>query len=317
MADLSIVVVNWNTKELLHECLSSIYSNKGVLSPEVIVVDNRSSDGSVQMLLDRFPQVHLILNKENIGYARANNQALKSCTSRLVLLLNPDTRILGDSLELLVDYIENNPEAGALGPKIVHPEMRLKVLSCGYQPTVKTLFNHYFFLSKLFPHSPFFRGINLRMGVHDDKVREVEWLSGACILVRREVIEQVGPLSENWFMYAEDLEWCQRMLDNGWKLYHIPEAIVEHRPGSSAKKNEMVSTMWVRSLRSYFIYREKPSWFHLALFDLVLFIGLSLRSILYSFLAIRFKTEKRSMWQGEAIRFRHYAAAAINSWRPE
>jgi N-acetylglucosaminyl-diphospho-decaprenol L-rhamnosyltransferase len=313
--DLSIVIVNWNTREFLHDCLTSIYSHAGDLMLEIVVVDNASTDGSTMLVREEFPEVRLIENSENIGYARANNQAFDYCSSGLILLLNPDTRILGDALGILVNHMKRHPATGAIGPKIVHPEMRLRVLSCGYQPTLRTLFNHYFFLSALSPHRQTFRGINLRIGVHDDAIREVEWLSGACILVKREVIDQVGPLSEEWFMYAEDMEWCQRMIDGGWRLYHNPNAIIEHRPGSSAKENEWVSTMWVRSLRSYFVHRQHPSRLHLALFDLVLVCGLFMRAMFYSVHASRSKRGQRLMWQEEAKKFRKYAVAALAAWK--
>jgi GT2 family glycosyltransferase len=312
--DLSIVIVNWNTKEMLRDCLRSVFSQTHSLLPEVMVVDNASSDGSPAMVRMQFPQVHLHENQENRGFAAANNQAFSFCSANYILLLNPDTRILGDAIEVLVKFMKEHPEAGAVGPKIVHPRMRLRVLSSGYQPTLRRLFNHYFWLSSLFPRLSAFQGINLLSGVHDDRIRSVEWISGTCLLVRRSVIEQVGPLSDRWFMYSEDWEWCQRMLDGGWRLYHVPQAVVEHHFGAAAAQNEVVSTMWVRSLRSYFISREEPSRRQRAMFDAILVAGLTLRAGVY-FLCGLVDRQRGALWRSEARKFAAYAQASVKAAR--
>jgi len=290
--------------------LQSVYACTDKLSLEVFVVDNNSADGSKEMVRTEFAQVKLLANKENVGFAAANNQAFPLCSSEFVLLLNPDTQVAGDSLGILVSFMRNHPQAGAIGPKVVHPHMRLQVLSCGYQPTLRTLFNHYFGLAALFPENPAFRGLNLRMGVHDDRVRPVEWISGACLLVRRTVIEQVGPLNETWFMYAEDMEWCQRISAGGWQLFHVPAAVVEHHLGASTDQNEAVSGMWVRSLRSYYISRTHPSRLQLLAFDGILTVGLALRVAAYSLRRL-LDPPNRSLWQAEAQKFMTYARAAM------
>ena len=314
MADLSIVIVNWNTREFLETCLHTVYAATERLALEVFVVDNHSTDGSVEMVREKFPQVRLFQNNVNVGFAAANNQVLPLCSAEYVLLLNPDTRVLGNALDVLVDFMEAHPEAGAVGPKVVHPHMRLQVLSCGYQPTIRTLFNHYFGLSALFPQVPLFRGLNLRAGAHDDQVREVEWISGACLLVRAAVIRQIGPLSEEWFMYAEDMEWCYRMLVRGWKLYHVPEAVVEHHLGASTDQNKPVSAMWVHSLRSYFVRRDHPSRWRTLLFDSILISGLAIRAALYAGRGLVGGTN-RSLWRTEARKFITYTKAALAAAR--
>ncbi len=314
MADLSIVIVNWNTRDLLRDCLQTVFAGSRRLSLEVFVVDNDSVDGSAEMVQEQFPQVRLFRNNTNVGFAAANNQVLPLCSAEHVLLLNPDTRVLDDALDLLVRFMEDHPEAGAVGPKVIHPDMRLQVLSCGYQPTIRTLFNHYFGLSALFPERSFFRGLNLRLGVHDDRIRPVEWISGACLLVRAAAIRQVGPLSEEWFMYAEDMEWCHRMAIRRWKLFHVPEAVVEHRLGASVDKNKPVSVMWVRSLRSYFIRRDRPSRWRRFLFDAILVSGLAMRATLYAgrgFLG----GQNKALWRSEARKFVEYTKAALGASR--
>lgn len=317
MVDLSIIIVNWNTRELLRDCLASIFATAGDVSGrmiEVFVVDNNSSDGSTEMVREQFPQVRLIENQENAGFAVANNQVFPLCSADYVLLLNPDTRVLGDALSVLLTFMKEHPDTGAIGPKIVHPEMRLRVLSCGYQPTVRTIFNQYFFLSSLFPTSRAFRGTNLIIGVHDSQVEPVEWLSGACLLVRKQVIEQVGPLSEEWFMYAEDMEWCHRIAASGWKLYHVPTAVIEHYTNASSDQNKAVAVTWVRNLRSYFVSREHPSRLKLFLFDCVLVSGMFMRAIIYWARSI-IDHQRRAMWQAEARKFLAYAATSVQCFK--
>jgi GT2 family glycosyltransferase len=309
--DLSIVIVNWNTADLLRECLQSVLENAGAIVPEVLVVDNHSSDGSQDMVRQEFPSVRLIANQSNVGFAAANNQAFPECSADLILLLNPDTRVLGEGLAVLVAFMRAHPEAGAIGPKVVHPAGRLRLLSCGYQPTLRTLFNHFSGLSSLFPHSPAFRGLHLVMGRHDDCVRAVEWISGACLLVRKQVIQQAGALSEEWFMYAEDMEWCQRIAAAGWRLYSVPEAVVEHHVGAAASRSKRVSTMWVGSLRSYCVCREPPSFIRLLLLDAVLIAGLGMRALLY-FARALVGCRRRDMWRSEARRFATYTWTALS-----
>ena len=309
MPDLSIVIVNWNTCDLLQDCLETVYLDQGNLDLEVFVVDNASTDGSTLMVQERFPQVRLIVNQENVGFARANNQAFPLCQAPYVLLLNSDTRIREGAFFHMLQFMQKHTEAGAIGPKVVHPKMRLRVLSCGYQPTPRTLFNHYFFLSTLFPHWSFFHGLNLIMGIHDDHERPVEWISGSCLLVRRNVIKQVGGLNERWFMYAEDMEWCDRIKKAGWELYHVPGAVIEHYMGASAEKNPKVSTIWIPALREYYINRSAPSQLQLALFDAALIYGLTIRASLYGLRSLVNKSH-RDMWQTERLKFLAYIHSA-------
>jgi GT2 family glycosyltransferase len=276
--DLSIVIVSWNTRELLEHCLRSVFDKAGPLSLEVFVVDNNSQDGSPAMVRELFPNVHLIENEKNVGFAAANNQVFQKCASNLVLLLNSDTTIVGDALAKLVAFMRAHPEAGAIGPLLLHPRLQLSVLGCGYQPTLWREFNHQFGLSRFFPHSHLFRGLHLFTNAHDKEVREVEWISGACLLVRKAVVEKIGGLNERWFMYAEDMEWCLRMLQAGWKLYSVPDAVVEHHLSASTTQRDDAALMSVGAARSYFVYKQKSSRFGLMLFDLIVISGKLLRA---------------------------------------
>lgn len=307
---LSIVIVNWNTRDLLENCLNSVYSNCDDLEIEIIVVDNASSDDSQIMVSSLFPKVKLLASDVNLGFAKANNIAFRHCSADYIMLLNSDVTIHSSTLTRLVSFLDETPQAGAVAPKIVHPHLRLRVLSCGYQPTLQTVFNHYFGLSTIFPYLYPFRGLNLLTNIHDDKVRAVEWLSGACIVVRKSVIEKSGELNEDWFMYAEDMEWCLRMTRDGWRLYHIPDVTVDHLLGASSKKDINVSAMWVQSLLSYYQFSQRPNALQYLLFQLIMASGLGIRSTAYWIKGIM-ETGKRQMWWDESAQFRLYARAAI------
>ena len=305
-SDLSIVIVSWNTRELLHKCLSSVFDNAGSLALEVFVVDNHSSDGSVAMIRESFPQVHLLQNNHNVGFAAANNQAFAKCSSEFELLLNSDTIVVGNALQTLVNFIRAHPDAGAIGPRLLHPRLQLRVLGCGYQPTLWNEFNHQFGLSQLFPYSTLFRGVHLFTKIHDDRVREVEWISGACLLVRKSVIQDIGGLDERFFMYAEDMEWCRRMIQAGYKLYSVPEAVVEHHLSASTKKRDDAALLSVSAGRSYFAYAEKPPRFKLLLYDVVCICGNLLRTILFFARSIT-DVQQAEMWRSRARLFARYA----------
>lgn len=303
--------MNWNTKQLLHDCLESIDTHKGLLHLQIIAVDNASSDGSQTLVSDLFPNVELVANAENVGFAKANNQAFPICRADNIMLLNSDTIVLEGALQQLLVFINTHQDAGAVGPRVVHPHMRLRVMSCGYQPSLRTLFNQYSGLSSLFPTLHLFRGVNLLLGRHDDRVREVEWISGACLLTRRQVIDAVGGLDEQWFMYAEDMEWCSRIQRAGWKLYSVPEATIEHLVGASSKKNKATSTMWIRSTREYFQRREGRSALKTFLYDLIMTTGLASRSALYWARGV-IDHSKRDVWWSESSEFFVYARAAAS-----
>jgi GT2 family glycosyltransferase len=307
-SDLSVVIVSWNTRELLRACLGSVFENACNLTVEVFVLDNASSDGSAAMVREHFPRVRLIENRNNVGFAAANNQVFPHCSADFVLLLNSDTVIIDSALQILVDFMQANPMAGAVGPRLLHPRLKMRVLGCGHQPTLWREFNHQFGISRLVPHSRLFRGIHLFVGVHDDKVREVEWISGAALLVRNQVIKSVGGLNEQWFMYAEDMEWCRRIGAAGWKLYSVPYAVVEHHLSASTKQNENGLMLSVTAGRSYFVFSQRPSALKLFLFDLVTIAGMLLRAIGFFLCSL---TDRRhaDMWRSRARLFARYAMA--------
>lgn len=305
-AHITVVIVNWNTSELLRECLESLFSLSPGITLDVRVVDNGSTDGSSEMVADGFPQVRLTCNLHNRGFAAANNQAMARPLAPYVLLLNSDTVIINGAIGKLHNFIQANSRCAVVAPKLVHPEGRYNVLACGYQPTLRTLLNHYSLLSRVFKKSRFFRGVNLWAGVHDDQPREIEWVSGACMMVRTSAIEQVGLLDDSWFMYAEDMEWCDRLRSTGSTIVHLPDAQVLHYGGASSEGDPTIAGMYVANLRRYYVMREEPSAGRLLAFDLVVGGGVAMRAIAYMLWNLLDRRRQR-LWSVEARKFRAFA----------
>jgi len=306
MIDLSIIIVNWNTRDLLCNCLESVFYHTKDISFEVLVVDNASADESTAVVNTRFPQVKLIANNKNVGFTRANNQALPQCQGRYILLLNPDTVVLNGALHKLLLFMDSHPEVGVCGPHIIQPDGTARTESCGFQPTLRTMFAHYLFLSRLFANTRFFRGVHLISKNRTTEPLEVEWVSGACMMVRRSALSKVGFLDESLF-FGDDFEWCARFQAQNWQIYYVPQASIIHYTGSAVKLVDgPVSTSWVHGLHRYFA--RNHSWFSVFCFDLILFVGLFLRALLHWGEYIL--TQDRR-WQAKAKESYCYSMAAM------
>jgi GT2 family glycosyltransferase len=232
--DLSIVIVNWNTIGLLRDCLRSIYATTRGLDFEVIVVDNASHDGSVEMARAEFPQAILIANAENLGFAAANNQGLAIARGRYALLLNSDTVVLDSALQRTVAFADAHPEAGVVGCRTLNPDGSLQN-TCFMFPSLLNWLLFATYLYRVFPRSRFFGREQMTWWARDD-VREVEVVTGCFMLVRREAIEAVGVMDPGFFMYAEETDWCYRFRRAGWKCLFTPDAEIIHIGGASAPK---------------------------------------------------------------------------------
>lgn len=232
MLDLSIIIVNWNTCDLLAQCLEAVARTGGDLDMEIIVVDNASTDGSQEMIRQQFPDVGLITNMENLGFAKANNQAIRRSRGRYILLLNSDAFVCENTVERMVAFMDAHPEAGMAGCKLLYADGRLQ-RSCSAFPTLFTEFCVATGLDKLFPKSPLF-GKYLMTHWDFDDVREVDAIMGAFMFVRAAAIEKVGLMDERYFMYSEEVDWCYRFKEKGWKLYFYPDAEAVHLWGGSA-----------------------------------------------------------------------------------
>jgi hypothetical protein len=237
---LSVVIVNWNTASLTMDCLRSLLQAPAAIALEVIVVDNGSTDDSVARISSAWPQVRLIRNPTNRGFAAANNQGIAAATARYVLLLNSDTVVPPGSLERLVSFLDAHPEAAACAPQLRNADGSVQRFAFGGDPTPLYLSRRR--LLALLGRSP-----------HDwstDQVQEVDWVSGACLMARREAIEQAGALDEAMFMYFEDNDWCLRFRRRGWKVFYVPEVSITHLGGGSAAQGAVRS--YDQSLRHFY-----------------------------------------------------------------
>jgi hypothetical protein len=246
---LSLVIVNWNTSKLLEKCLASIFSNPPGQEFEVWVVDNDSTDQSVPMVRETFPQVNLIVNDKNLGFSGANNQAIRWCTGEYVLLLNPDTEVCSDALDILVDYMESHPEAGGAGAKILNPDGTLQI-SCYPEPTLSRELWRLFQLDRV-----------RHYGTYDvtawdpDQSRVVDVIQGACLILRSRALEEVGLLDEDYFMYTEEVDLCFRLRKARWQLIWVPKANVVHYGGQATQ--QVATEMFLELYRSKILYFYK------------------------------------------------------------
>lgn len=242
--DLSIIIVNWNVRDLLRRCLQSILvsaasplpqstNSQPPLNLQIIVIDNGSTDGSAQMIRAEFPQVHLIANADNPGFAAANNQGIALACGRYLLLLNPDTECVGAALSLLVDYADAHPDVGLVGPQLLNPDGSVQSSRRRF-PTLATAF---FESTWLEPWAP--RRIRERyclLDQPDDLTLDVDWVTGAAMLARRQAIEAAGSLDEGYFMYSEEMDWCRQIKAAGWRVVYLPSAQVIHYVGKSSEQ---------------------------------------------------------------------------------
>lgn len=246
---LAIVIVNWNTQEYLRKCLVSLFLGRPECEFEIWLVDNASGDGSTAMVRQQFPQVHLIANGENVGFAQANNQAILQSTGRYVLLLNPDTDVRPGAIDALVEFMDRNPHAGAAGPRLLNPDGTFQT-SCQPAPSLFREFWRLFHLDALHPYS-----IYSMQDWELDEARDVDVLEGACLILRREALSQVGLIDEDFFMYSEEVDLCHRLRTTGWMLYWIPHAQVMHYGGRSTA--QVPFDMFLRLYQSKVLYFRK------------------------------------------------------------
>ncbi len=252
MNGLSVIIVNWNTKEYLLGCLSSFIQRKEEYLQEVILVDNGSQDGSVAEVRRLFPEVLLIENGQNLGFAKAVNQGLRIARGEYLLLLNPDTQFKNNALQRLMTFMERHPEVGIAGGQLIHEDGSKQNSIANYPSLATELFNKNL-LRWLWPER--FPG----KGREYPQPIEVDSVIGACMMVRREAIEQVGLLDEDYFLFLEETDWCYRMKRAGWKVYHVPHAEVYHFQGKSAERDKKRAK--VEYYRSRYIFFNKHKGF--------------------------------------------------------
>lgn len=235
---LSVIIVNYNVEHFLEQCLISVRKASQNIETEVFVVDNNSVDGSVEMVHAKFPEVQVLANTENVGFAKANNQAIRKAKGKYVLLLNPDTVVEDDTFEKVIRFMEEHPEAGALGVKMVDGSGKFLPESKRGLPTPATAFYKIFGLSTLFPHSKRFSKYHLGY-LDENEIHSVDVLAGAFMLIRKESLEKTGLLDEDFFMYGEDIDLSYRMIRAGYKNYYFPKTRIIHYKGESTKKSSV------------------------------------------------------------------------------
>jgi len=283
--ELSIIIVNWNTRNLLVQCLNSIYQTVETVEMEVWVVDNGSTDGSDAAAVERFPETKFVQNKVNVGFAKANNQALNTAAGRYYLLLNPDTQVSKGAVEKLISFMDAHPEAGGAGAQLINSDGS-KQNSIANFPSLATELLNKSLLRWLFPRQ--FPGKERN---YSESV-EVDSVIGACMMVRREVLAQVGLLDEDYFLFLEETDWCYRMKRAGWKVYHVPQAEVYHFQGKSAEMERKKAKVEYYRSRYHFFKKNKGSlqWI-LLLVGLLIRLGFELLSMgmasLVTFFAIK------------------------------
>jgi GT2 family glycosyltransferase len=232
--DVSVCIVSWNVAGDLRACLESLRSQATSPSFEIIVADNASSDETVAMVRADFPEVRLIVNEENLGFARATNQTLAAARGRYLLMLNPDTVLPPDALAQLVEVADTHPEAGIVAPRLVYPDGSLQY-SCRRFPTITAAIFRNTFLGRLFPHARSAEHYVMADWDHDS-LRAVDWASGACLLIRREAYEQVGPLDESFIFGSEDVDYGVRMRRAGRQVLFTPATTIVHAVGRSSSQ---------------------------------------------------------------------------------
>ncbi len=236
MTDIAVIIVNWNAREDLRVCLSSLYAAPTPrLDYEVWVVDNASGDGSAEMVTAEFPEVKLRANTDNLGFSKANNQAIAETDSQYVFLLNSDAAIRPGALEALLAYASTHPNAAILGPKVLNPDGSLQ-FSCRRFPSLGAGFFRNTYLGRLFPNNSFARDYLMTNFDHASDT-PVDWVSGCAMLLRRAAIDEIGVLDERFYMYCEDVDICQRVWDAKREVVYVPEAVVTHAIGRSSDKN--------------------------------------------------------------------------------
>lgn len=276
--DLSIIIVSYNTAELLKNCIESVYKTYPKDKLEIFVVDNGSSDGSPAMIKKSFRDVILIESKKNLGFSKANNLAIKRAVGQYILLLNPDTIVTKDSLNKCVQYMDKHGDVGILGCKVLLPDGRLDVACRRSFPTPSVSFYRMTGLSKLFPKNRLFGQYNLTY-LDENETYEVDSIVGAFMLVRRKVIELVGMLDEDYFMYGEDIDWCYRIKQAGWKVTYYHEAVIYHYKGASGgKKDPRIIREFYRAMRLFYEKHYKSE--YTVITTGIIYFGINMKMLL-------------------------------------
>ena len=255
MTELSICILTLNSVEYLRKCLKSIQQFPPDGGYEILVADNGSNDGTVTMLQDEYPAVKIILNKENLGFTKPNNQMLRQAKGNFLLLLNPDTLLTEDCFNPQLDFLKANPDVGISIPKVLNADGSFQKQSRRGEATPIEVIGYFFRLGKLFPKNKPLNGY-LVSWLPENEVAEVKAVSGSCMFIRRETWEQVGDFDERFFAYQEDSDYCRRARQKGWKIMYVPISHIIHYGGEGGSKAQPIKSIY-QWHRSYFLYFRK------------------------------------------------------------
>ncbi len=293
---LSLCVVTYQAAPLLRECLESLRKFPPSVSHEIIVVDNASTDNTVAMLEQEYSDVILVKNQANLGYAASMNQAMKLARGRYIVQLNPDTIVQDGSFDKLIEFMELHPEVGICGPKVLNPDGSMQKSCRRGESTPLAVIAQFTGLARLFPHNP--RLAQYTMSYRDEnETHAVAGVSGSCMLIRKEVIEQIGYLDERFFAYQEDADYCFRARQAGWLVYYVPAAKIVHFGGLGGSHVQPYRSMWEWH-RSYWNYYRKnlavnyPAWFN-GIYYLMMLIKLGLGALGELFGLGRFSSSRK------------------------
>ena len=278
-ARVSIIIVNWRTPRLLAACLDSLLLDSRHAQFEFIVVDNHSGDGSVEMLAQMYPFVHVIANSENLGFSKACNQAIPQARGQYILLLNPDTVVAAGSVSALADCMDADGACGAAGPKVLNPDGTLQLACRRSFPDPAAAFFRITYLSRLFPRHRSLARYNLTYA-DPDSALEVDALSGSCMMVRREVAERVGLLDEDIFMFGEDIDWCWRIKQAGSTVWYFPQAVVYHYHGAASRLRPVGTTLNLHKGMEVF-YRKHLAAKYWAPFNALVYTAIWMRAAVF------------------------------------
>lgn len=301
--DLSIIIVNWNSRDYLKQSIASILENTSGIEFEIIVIDSASFDGCDQMLRQYYPQVRFIQSNSNLGFAKANNEAFKASLGRNLLFLNPDTEINGRAINVLLENLESMPAAGAAGARLLNSDGSVQTSCVRAFPTILNQVLDTEFLRKRFPLSEMWGMAPLQNRISEPTI--VEAVSGACLMVKRKAFEEVGMFSPDYFMYSEDIDICYKLCNGGWKTYYVPAAVVIHHGSASSSQNSTstFSDVMMLDSRWRFFRKTQPSWYS-QLYRLAMFF-VSISRIGFMLL----------MWPGLLILMRaSLLEAALKKW---
>lgn len=280
---VSIVIVNWKTPELLAGCLDSILEDSRAEQFEILVVDNASGDNSLEVLesyrKSAKATLKVVANQQNVGFAKACNQVIPDATAPYVFLLNPDTVVTDCAVSKLADYLDRNTECGAVGPKVLNPDGTLQLACRRSFPSPAASFYRLTYLSKLFPKNPTFARYNLTFADPNEEL-DVDALSGSAMMVRKCVIDQVGLLDEDIFMFGEDIDWCWRFKEAGWRVRYFPDSVVYHFHGAASRLRPVGATINLHKGMEVF-YRKHLAHRHWAIFNAFVYFGIWLRAMVF------------------------------------